>query len=159
MLDRWWDVEMVWRSIREIERTQEGLHRIFNRVAAPDEFPVFNVWAGEEDLVVKAELPGVRPEELEVSVVGDTLTLRGARVRRVLQDGEVLRRQERAEGPFARTLRLPFAVEVPRVSAQLCHGALSITLPRAEADRPRKIAVTSASHDTRDRRDDRWTRR
>jgi HSP20 family protein len=105
------------------------------------EAPALNVWESDKDAVVTAEVPGLDPKDLEVTVVGDTLTLRLSLPEPEAREGETWHRQERTFGTFARTLRLPFQVDAGRVGARLINGILQITLPRAEEDKPRKIAI------------------
>jgi HSP20 family protein len=117
-------------------------------VRSAPSYPALNVWSNEEGLLVTAEVPGVSPEEIEVNVIGETLTLSGMRKPEELPDGlkEGVRyhRQERGSGKFSRTLQLPFQVSVPQIEATFKHGVLNVRLPRAEEDKPRKIAVKSA---------------
>jgi HSP20 family protein len=78
---------------------------------------------------------------VDVSVVGDTLTISGAREAAALKGGESYHRQERSHGRFTRSLQLPFHVEAGKVEAKYDKGILRVTLPRAEADKPKKVAV------------------
>jgi HSP20 family protein len=110
---------------------------------APD-FPAINVWTNEDGAVVTAELPGVNPEDIDIAVVGETLTLSGIRQPEELKDGEKYHRRERRFGNFNRTFQLPFTVEADDVEAVFEKGILHISLPRSEAEKPRKIAVKSA---------------
>jgi HSP20 family protein len=103
-----------------------------------------NVWANEEGLVVTAELPGIDSETLDISVVNNTLTLKGNRAPENLGEGEVYHRREREYGNFARAFQLPFDIEANAVEAVYDKGVLQITLPRAEADKPKKITVRVA---------------
>lgn len=89
-------------------------------------------------------MPGVSPKDIEISVQNDTLTLRGCRQPRDLEEGETYHRRERGCGRFARTLQLPFQVEPEGVEATFERGVLHISLPRAEADKPKKITVKMA---------------
>ena len=131
--------------LREMQRLQGEMGRIFSGLGQPlnPEVPPVNAWVGESDVVVTAELPGVDPEKVDVSVVGDTLTISGSREAEPLKEGENYHRQERSHGRFTRSLQLPFHVEAGKVDARYERGILRITLPRAEADKPRKISVMS----------------
>ncbi|MBM4315661.1 MAG: Hsp20/alpha crystallin family protein, partial [Deltaproteobacteria bacterium] len=100
-------------------------------------------WVGEGDVIVTAELPGMDTGNTDISVVGDTLTISGSRKAEPLKEGESYHRQERSHGQFKRTLQLPFRVEADKVEAKYEKGILRLTLPRAEADKPRKISVRS----------------
>jgi len=126
------------RLQREMNRLFEGVDRGWAPVAG---FPALNVWMNEEGAVVTAELPGVDVKDLEISVVGETLTLTGERKAEDLPKDAVVHRQERGIGKFIRTVELPFSVESNKVQATLEKGILRILLPRAEKDRPRKIAI------------------
>lgn len=108
------------------------------------EAPRVNVWTSPEAARVSVQLPGVDPMEIDLSLEGTSLTLRGERKAVELGDNESLHRRERASGRFSRTVELPFEVDRDAVSARYEHGVLEVTLPRVESQRPRKIAVASA---------------
>jgi len=131
---------------REMERMRREMNRLFSSAsssrAAPS-YPAMNVWTNQEGAVVTAELPGLSPEDIDISVVGDTLTVNGARQADENEDAQYHRR-ERSFGKFSRTFQLPFQVEGDRVQASFEKGILYISLPRAEADKPRKIEVKAA---------------
>lgn len=106
------------------------------------EYPPVNIWTGEDKAVLTAELPGIDPDELDITVKNDTVTLRGCRDGQA--DDEEERdfvRRERPTGNFARTFRLPFSVDADQVNAEYRRGVLELTLPRAEKDKPKKIEV------------------
>jgi len=129
----------------EMERLQREVNKVFTGAGQSlgREIPPVNAWVGEGDVIVAAELPGIDPAKVDVSVVGDTLTISGARETEALKEGESYHRQEREHGRFSRTIQLPFHVEAGKVEARYERGVLTITMPRAEADKPRKIAVKS----------------
>jgi HSP20 family protein len=135
-------------SLREMQRLQNSMNRLLSGdapLAASSEFPLINVWTSENGAIVRAEIPGVAPEDVDISLVNDTLTLRGSRNPDELNEGESRHRQERGYGQFTRSLRLPFGVEADHVQAKFSNGVLQITLPRAEAEKPRRISVVSES--------------
>jgi HSP20 family protein len=132
-----------------MDRLQREMNRLFEdyspmRVRSAPSYPALNVWSNEEGLLVTAEVPGVSPEDIEVNVIGETLTLSGVRKPDELKEGARYHRQERGHGKFSRTLQLPFPVRVAKIDANFKNGVLSVNLPRAEEDKPRKIAVKSA---------------
>ena len=104
-------------------------------------YPAINVWANEDGALVTAEVPGIDPDVLDISVVGDSLTISGKREPDALEEGAAYHRQERNHGAFARTFQLPFQVAADQVDAVYEKGVLNITLPRAAEDKPRKITV------------------
>lgn len=103
-------------------------------------FPALNVWEDSDALYAEAEIPGVAPADLEVYAVGDELTIRGTRKPR---EGEnvAYHRRERGTGEFTRVVTLPVSVDPDRVKAVLKDGVLTVTLPKADEARPRRIAV------------------
>ena len=137
-------------SYRETERLRRDMNELFElldrgpRLSAATTYPAMNVWTNPDGAIVTAELPGIDPEDLEISVQGDTLTLRGSRSADALGEGEAYHRRERGCGQFQRAFQLPFAVDSGKVEASYEQGVLSITLPRAESDKPKKIQVTPA---------------
>ena len=106
-------------------------------------FPAMNVWESGEELYAEAELPGVKGENLEISVIGNELTLKGDRPE-VQTEGQMYHRRERGEGSFTRVVRLPVEVDAERVEASLKDGVLLIKLPKAETAKPRKIQVNAS---------------
>ena len=131
------------RPFDAIRRLQNELDWVFNAGAAPkaQRYPLLNIHADEEKVIVTAELPGVDPADLDIAVVGKVLTIKGERKAEALAENEKLLRRERAHGAFMRSIELPFSVEGEQVEATYKKGVLCVKLPRAERDRPRKISV------------------
>jgi HSP20 family protein len=131
-----------------MDRLQREMNRLFDnyggqRSRVAPGYPAVNAWTNPDGAVVTAELPGVDPESIDINIVGETLTLSGQREPEQLPEGARYHRQERGHGRFVRTVQLPFQVEAERVGAKFEKGVLEITLPRAEADKPKKIKVTT----------------
>jgi len=131
----------VWGDLNQLQREM-------NRLFAGDQsssgnFPAVNLWSGEDKALLTAELPGIDPDKLEVTVKDNTVTLRGTIEREELKEGESYLRQERGAGTFVRSISLPFKVDDARISAQYQKGILQVTLPKAEADKPKKISITA----------------
>jgi len=103
-------------------------------------FPALNVWEDEGHLHVEAELPGLKMDDLEVLVVGNELTIKGE-TKAAQDESTSYHRRERRSGSFTRVIRLPTPVEAEKVEAALQNGILTVTLPKAEAAKPRKITV------------------
>ncbi len=128
----------------EFRRLQRDMNRLFHGVnAAREPYPAVNIYSNEEHTVVSAELPGVDPEQLNINVNGNRLSIEGERKLDAMMDGVVCHRRERGEGKFARTVMLPFNVESDKVSATYRNGILKVTLPREESAKPRKIQITN----------------
>lgn len=135
---------------RELEELQREMNRLFAstlpryNVQGTPAFPAMNVWTNPDGAVVTAELPGIDPDAIDIAVVGETLTISGERAPDSLDDNARYHRRERGHGKFTRSFQLPFTVEPDSVQARFDNGVLSIQLPRAAAEKPRKIAVSVA---------------
>jgi HSP20 family protein len=143
MIYRRYSVPTVWE---EMERMQRDMNKLmggftFERPFGAGVFPAINAWTSEDEEIVSAELPGVDSSDIELSVVNDVLTISGER-KAADPDGDMrYHRRERFNGKFSRSIQLAFVVDVNKVAAAYENGILTVTLPRAEADKPRKIAV------------------
>jgi HSP20 family protein len=131
----------------DMDRFRREMDRLFGRhgiAEAPEFTPTYlpvNVWEDEEKLYVEAELPGLKLEDLTIEITeGNVLTIQGERKPAEAPKG-VWHRQERGFGKFARALELPYPVEAAKVEAKFENGVLFVALPRAEAAKPRRIAV------------------
>jgi HSP20 family protein len=131
---------------QEMSRFQDEFNRAFGRGGfgrTTGTGPAVNVWADDQAVHVEVDLPGVDPEKLDISVTeGNRLTVQGERAEVKLPNA-VWHRQERGHGTFVRELTLPTLVDADKVEARFEHGVLKLTLPKAEAAKPRKIAVKS----------------
>jgi len=103
-------------------------------------FPPLNVWEDAENLFAESEIPGLKSEDLDITVVGSDLTIRGSRGGEA-REGAIYHRRERGYGEFNRVLRLPIEVDADKVEATLKDGVLLIKLPKAESAKPKKIKV------------------
>lgn len=135
-----------WDPFREIDQLQREMNRLFaNRLPANGfrraEYPPVNLWHNAEGLVLTAELAGLDPEKLDVTVTSNTVTLRGTPEVQELGEGESWYRRERPVKPFARTVELPFEVNPQRAEATYEKGVLTLRLPRPEEQKPRKVTV------------------
>jgi HSP20 family protein len=133
----------VWDPFLAIHQVREELDRLFGDEALSARPPV-NLWVGEQDAVLTAEVPGVPPEKLDLAVEEEALTLSGERPETPASEGETPLRRERFTGRFSRTVRLPFRVDAEKAAARFADGVLTVTLPKAADDKPRKIAVHTA---------------
>lgn len=140
---------MFWTRTRSLlPRATFGDHfDLFSRfIGNGDEvstsFPAFNVWSNEEGAILTSELPGIKMEDLDITVTGKEVTIKGARKEGDGYDARYLRR-ERPAGEFTRSFEVPYQIDAARVEAKLSNGILRIELPRAENDKPRKIAVSA----------------
>lgn len=124
----------------DINFVQDGFAKLLGRQAVA--VPAADVWQDENAVFAELDLPGVNPADLDVTVTdGNVLTIQGERKPSEVAN-EAWVRRERGHGKFARTLELPFPVDASKVEAKYETGVLRVTLPKSEAAKPRKIAVT-----------------
>jgi len=142
-----------WDPFREMMTLREAMDRLFQEsFIRPSSAGMASLEGGalavdmyqtDNELVVKAPLPGVKPEDVEITITGDTLTIRGA----IKAEQEIKRenyfRQERRFGSFARTLTLPLPVQAEKAEATFDNGLLTLTIPKAAEARPKQIKVSS----------------
>lgn len=135
----------TWNQMRrELDRALDAFQGFSDGFEPAAGFPPLNLWEENEALHIEAELPGMRMEDLEILVVNNELTIKGCREAETETEGKVYRRRERISGEFLRVLTLPSEVDPDKVQATLKNGVLSITLPKAEAARARRIPVKTA---------------
>ena len=103
-------------------------------------YPPVRVYKEAEDFVVVAELPGVRKEDLDVQVSGDTLRIKGKKAAAYEGNANAPRREQDA-GEFDRSLTLPVQLDAAKVAAEYRDGVLTVRLPRADSERPRSVAI------------------
>ena len=135
------------RTTREtgIEQLLDEMTRGFGYAVAPrgaaEIVPAFDVSETAGEWRVRAELAGVAPEDVEVSVTENVLTIRGEKKPAAKTEGENLRRDERRFGKFARTLEFPGDIDGSKVAAKFQHGVLVVTLAKAEASKPKTVSI------------------
>jgi HSP20 family protein len=109
----------------------------------PSFTPALNVVEDGESIVVDVEVPGLKAGDVEVSFENGELTLKGEKKDNAKENSPVHRR-ERVYGTFSRTLTLPWEIVAEKISAQMKDGVLTVVLPKAEASKPRKVAIQVA---------------
>jgi len=131
-----------------MDQLQREMNRLFDttskgRVFNSPSYPAINIWTNEDGQVISAEMPDVHPDDIDIDVTGDALSISGERKPDELITDAHYHRRERSYGSFSRTIQLPFMVDTNKVEANFKNGVLMISLPRAEADRPKKITIKS----------------
>lgn len=132
-----------WDPFEELLRIQGDMAKLYDRASAVEEdYPRVNLWSSANEARMTVELPGISADDLDINVGNSTVTLKGSFPEYKISEGERFARQERPTGQFMRTVELPFAVDSNRVEASYKNGVLSVTMPRLEADKPRKIRIS-----------------
>jgi HSP20 family protein len=136
---------------QEMDRLQRQMDTLFQNVAGRERpyrregvYPLVNISEDSDHIYVQAELPGVKPEELEITLKEQNLILRGERKISAEQKDVNYHRRERESGFFRRALRLPASVDPNKVEASCKDGVLTITLAKPEEVKPRQISVKGA---------------
>ncbi len=140
-----------WDPFREAVTLREAMDRLFEDSFVPSrrrEQAVERVWrlpldayVTAEEIVVLADMPGVKPESVEITIEGDTLTIKGERPAPLSNVDYVM--QERTTGKFQRTLNINIPVNADKAEANFEHGLLTLTIPKAEAVKPKTIQIVS----------------
>jgi HSP20 family protein len=105
-----------------------------------DSTPPLDMWEDDASVYLEVELPGIALDDVDLSVVNQVLTIKGARTLAIPENARMLRR-ERSDVSFERSITLPAGVDAGKVSAALTNGVLRVTMPKAETSRPRRIEV------------------
>ena len=137
-----------WDPFSEMRTTMdrlfdEGFSRPWRLIPQSNEEATFPIEVSETDeaLEVKASLPGVNPDDVEVTVANDVLTVKAAHEERTEEKKRDYYRREIRYGSFHRSLSLPVSVDADKAEAKFDNGILHLTLPKAEAVRPKQIRV------------------
>jgi HSP20 family protein len=154
-MERWrprWGM-VPWRPFRELEDVERRFDEIFGRPTPPSLWwrfpeevgwiPALDMFEKDNKLVVKAEIPGMKDEDIDVSVVGDTLNIKGERKSETEVKDEDYYRCERSYGSFFRSIPLPSAVDANKIEANYEDGVLEVTLPKTAAAKRKKVKVAA----------------
>lgn len=135
-----------WAEFEKIRRDMDLLARgLLTESSVQGEksvYPALNITEDKEALYVRAEIPGVKPQALDISVEGETLTIKGERMPCFTNEDVSYHRREIDCGRFSRAVTLPTRVEVEKVVAKSTNGIFVITLPKAEKVKPRQVRVS-----------------
>lgn len=143
-----------WDPFDEIISLQDKIERVFEdslramggikrreEMAKPIWAPLVDIYETPDSVVVKAELPGIKPEEVDVQLSGDVLTIKGERKQEKEEKGKHFHRIERAYGSFQRSFTIGVPVKEKEIKATYKDGLLEITLPKAEEVKPKQIKI------------------
>jgi HSP20 family protein len=136
-----------WGVRREGAQAQQEMDAMTRRVRRPVSrrgarvFPSIIISATDNELFVRAEVPGMNLGDFDISVSGDILMVQGSRTTQNLQEGGWYHRRERESGSFSRAIRLPAEVDGDEAEASYVAGVLTVSLPLRQAAKPREISV------------------
>lgn len=135
-----------WEPVAELASLRDQFDRMFERLGGewpfswPASYPAVNIWEDDNNVYAETELPGLTAADVEITVTGNELGLRGARKPCEGQD-VVYHRRERRDAEFSRSVTLPCDIADDKVEARMHDGVLLMTMPKAPDAKPRKIDV------------------
>jgi len=140
-----------WDPFKEVVSLRDAMNSLFQEsfvrpgsALAPGTVPMpVDVVENENEFVVKASLPGIKPEDVHITVHGETLTIRGESKADEEKKGETWHLRERRHGVFQRTVNLAAPINSDKAVAKYDHGILTLTLPKAEQAKPKQIKIGS----------------
>lgn len=147
----WYTFEPSWEPLGELDQLRREMDRLWERAAGPEPhrrragvFPLLNISEDQDHVYVRAELAGMQPADIEITLADNKLVLRGER--KIPTEEKVVgyHRREREAGSFSRVIRLPELLDPARVEAVCKDGILTITLTKPEEVKPKQITVKSA---------------
>lgn len=131
----------------ELHRMRQHLEHVFDDAPQQHEsagvFPLTNLTEDKDNYYVRAELPGVKGDELDIQVTGNNLAISGERKIATEEEGARYHRREREAGTFSRMIGLPGEVDTDKIEASLENGILTIVVSKAEIAKPKQISVSS----------------
>ena len=129
------------RMRQDMDRLMEGFGGRSFSLPTAGVFPLVNLTEDKDGYYVRAELPGLKADELNISATGNTLSISGER--KIASEGQDIRyhRREREAGSFSRIISLPGEVDTDKVEAKLKDGILTVHIPKADAAKPKQITV------------------
>ena len=133
----------IWREMDQLQREMNRLmgYTFGKNSFTPLSFPAINIWTSDNEMIVSAELPGLNADDIDLNITADALVLSGDRQPDQIENEARYHRKERSHGKFNRSIQLPFMVDPNKAKAVFKNGILEIALTRAEADKPKKIAI------------------
>ena len=139
-----------WSGFDQLTSLRDEINRFFESPLTNGGSDVFNAWApaldvyeDKDNLIVRAEIPGMKKEDLEISLHDNVVTVSGERKHEKKYEGGQTSREERFFGRFTRSMKLPKQVDANRVKANYKDGILTVTLPKSEEAKPRQIQIKS----------------
>jgi HSP20 family protein len=140
-----------WEPMREMVTLRDAMDRLFDDAFTRPwgladgrrglSMPAVDMFQTEDDVVVKLAVPGMKPEDVQISVTGDTLSIKGEVKEETDTKEKAYHMREQRWGAFERTLTLPTAVRSEKAQAEFENGILTVTLPKAEEVKPKTITV------------------
>ncbi|MBW2004858.1 MAG: Hsp20/alpha crystallin family protein [Deltaproteobacteria bacterium] len=141
---------IIWKN-QEINKLRRDMDRLFTRLwddfgmphftRPPRDIPFINLSETEDDLILKAEIPGLNPEDLDIYITDDILTIKGEMKQELVKEGENYHRMERRYESFSRSIQLPCRVMIEDVEATYREGIVTIIMPKCKPEITQKVKI------------------
>lgn len=140
-----------WNPLKDLGSLRKEMDGLLKRFVGESPFagsmsggwlPSIDVTEGPDSISVKAELPGLESADIDVSIMGDLLTIKGEKKKEEVKEDEKSHYSERYYGSFERSLRIPCAVQTDEIKAVFDKGVLSITLPKTEETKSKTVKIS-----------------
>jgi len=135
-----WNIS-PWEELEALRRRVDEAFGRYGQAAGSVSFPLINVYDTKDDVVVVAEMAGMRKKDISVVMANGVLTLSGKRAPLVEDEKAELIRAERSVGEFEKSFRIPVKVKEDKVNAAYADGILTVTIPKAEEAKPKTISI------------------
>jgi HSP20 family protein len=145
-----WEIS-PWKPFRELERMRREMDRLWDSFfegkpakrgeEAGEWLPTLDVSETKNELVIRAEIPGIDPKDIDISLVNDILTVKGEKKQEKEEKDENYHLIERSYGSFSRTIRLPKEVQSDKINASYKNGILKVALPKSEEAKKKEIKI------------------
>ena len=142
---------MEWRPFREVSRLRREMDRLWDEFFGPGRralrpaemewIPAVDVSETPDQVTIKAEVPGLEAKDIDISLTGDVVTVKGEKKSEREEKKENYHLVERSYGSFSRSLKLPAAVDADKIEASYKQGVLTITCPKKEEVKPKAIEI------------------
>lgn len=139
-----------WEPVREMMTLREAMDRLFDdaftrplsgRDGWTMSTPAIDMYQTDNEVVVKASIPGIKPDEVQINITGDVLTLKGEMKQEEERKERAWHIREQRAGSFERSVALPTAVKTDQAEAVFENGILTVTLPKADEVKPKTINI------------------
>ena len=133
----------------QLERMRQQMERLYEDAKAPFQsshagvYPLINLSEDSNSYYIRAELPGVKADELDIQVTANNMSISGERKIEAEEEGAKYHRRERDAGRFSRSIGLPGEIDSDKVEAKLDNGILNVVISKAEVAKPKQISVSS----------------
>ncbi len=137
---------MLWNPFEELEALRKAMEEFYSGFGSwfkdrySMKYPPINIYETDDSVILNAFVPGMKKEDIDITVLGNTVTISGERKKHLPENARVYR-DEVVEGSFSRTIKLPVEIKSDEIKASLKNGLLTLVLPKEEKSKVKKIKI------------------